>query len=434
MGHRHGWLRLLPARPVPALLTAIAAMPPSALPAQSISRAIELGEVRTINSSILDEDREVQVVLPETYERTTVSYPVLFVLDGGSHLLHAAATTRFLARARNRIPEMIVVAIPNTNRNRDMTPGPGAATFQRVLAEEIIPWVEQNYRAAPERLLVGHSLSASFAVHTLLNRPELFAAYIAASAPLWRYDGLSMDMSHGLPRAAKAKASVYLSVGEYENARLRDGVARFAASLARIDPGSAPNWAYTDMKGEDHSSTPQRSLYNALEARYADWRFPFFDSQAELDSAGGQAGLEAHYERFSSHFGYRIPVPEERVLQVGRIYLEAERYSDVRKLAASSAAHYPSLAEALVNEIGYDQLRRGQLERALETFQLNSAAFPESPSVHDGLGDAYCRAGNAAAGRESYQRAAHLAGTRSPPHPRTERYQEKAREGCARAG
>ena len=208
---------------------------------------------------------------------------MLFLLDGSSHLLHASATARFLASARNRIPEMIVVAIPNTNRNRDMTPGPGATTFQRVLAEELIPWVERNFRAAPERILVGHSLSASFAVHTLLNRPDLFDAYVAASAPIWRYDNFAADMNVGLPRAAKAGAAVYLTVGEHENDQLRDGMERFAATLKSGSPSEVPAWSYVDMKDEDHSSTPQRSLYNALEARYKDWRFPFFEDQAELD-------------------------------------------------------------------------------------------------------------------------------------------------------
>src|SRR6185503_107291 len=300
-----------------------------------------------------NEDREVQIALPETYGRTAISYPVLFLLDGGSHLLHASATTRFLAAARNRIPDMIVVAIPNTNRNRDMTPGAGAATFQRVLAEELIPWVERNFRAAPERILFGHSLSASFAVHTLLNRPELFDAYIAASAPLWRYENLAADMKGGLSRAAKAAAAVYLTVGQYENEKLRDGVQRFAATLRGAAPAEAPAWSYLDMKDEDHSSTPQRSLYNALEARYAEWRFPFFEDQAELDQKGGLLGLEAHYQRFSKRFGYSAPPPEARLLQVGGIYTAAGRHDDVIRLARAYAAQYPAMAERLVNQVGY---------------------------------------------------------------------------------
>ena len=414
-----------------AALLAVAIIAPVDSSAQSANRQIGLGEARSFHSAILNEDREVQIALPDTYSRTTISYPVLFLLDGSSHLLHASATTRFLASARNRIPEMIVVAIPNTNRNRDMTPGPGAATFQRVLAEELIPWVERNFRAAPERILVGHSLSASFAVHTLLNRPELFDAYVAASAPLWRYDGFAADTRAGLPRAAKAGAAVYLTVGQHENERLRDGVQRFAATLGSAAPADVPAWSYLDMKDEDHSSTPQRSLYNALEARYAAWRFPFFEDQAQLDQAGGLQGLEAHYQRFSTRFGYSSPPPEACLLQVGRIYIAAERHGDVRQLARRYAAQYPAMAEGLVNQVGYDQLRRGQVDGAVQTFKSNTEAFPGSPNVHDSLGDAYCRAGDAASARKSYQQAARVAQTQSPPHPRLGRYRETANKGCA---
>lgn len=400
-------------------------------PAQTPNQPIVLGEAGTIRSAILDENREVQVALPESYGRTAIAYPVLFLLDGSSHLLHATATSRFLASARNRIPEMIVVAIPNTNRNRDLTPGPGAATFQRFLGEELIPWVERTYRAAPERILFGHSLSGSFAVHTLLNRPDLFDMYVAASAPLWRYDSLAADMRAGLARAARAGAAVYLAVGEHEHAQLREGVRRFAAALDAAEPGARPTWSYLDMKDEDHSSTSQRSLYNALEARYAEWRFPFFEDQAELDRVGGLQALEAHYERFGKRFGYRSPPPEARLRQVARIYVTSARHDDVIRLASAYAVPYPAAAEGIVNQAGYDQLRRGEVQRAVETFKRNAEAFPASPNVHDSLGDAYCQAGEAALGRQSYQQAARVAGTRSPPHPRLGWYEGKAAKGCA---
>ena len=323
----------------------------------------------------------------------------------------------FWHRARNRIPEMIVVAIPNTNRNRDMTPGPGAATFQRVLAEELIPWVERNFRAAPERILVGHSLSASFAVHTLLNRPELFDAYVAASAPRWRYDNFAADTKS---RAPARRQSRRRDVPHRRPARERAAARRraaFAATLRSAAPAEAPAWSYLDMKDEDHSSTPQRSLYNALEARYAEWRFPFFEDQAELDQAGGLQGLEAHYQRFSTRFGYSSPPPEAGLLQVGRIYIAAERHDDVLQLARTYAAQYPAMAEGLVNQLGYDQLRRGQVDRAVQTFKNNAEAFPDSPNVHDSLGDAYCRAGDAASARRSYQQAAGVAADAVPATP-----------------
>jgi hypothetical protein len=42
----------------------------------------------------MQEQRRVLVTLPASYERTAVGYPVLFMLDGSSHILHATATSR----------------------------------------------------------------------------------------------------------------------------------------------------------------------------------------------------------------------------------------------------------------------------------------------------------------------------------------------------
>lgn len=261
--------------------------------------------------------------------------------------------------------------------------------------------------------------------------PRRLDLLLPASAPLWRYDGLAADMRDGLSRAVKAGAAVYITVGQHENERLRDGVKQFVSALKGAAPGDAPAWSYVDMTDEDHSSTPQRSLYNALEARYAEWMFPFFDDQAELDRAGGLQGLEAHYQRFSTRFGYRSPPPEARLLQVGRTYIAAGRHDDVLRLASAYTAQYPVMAEGLVNQVGYDQLKRGQVERAVQTFKSNAEAFPDSPNVHDSLGDAYCGAGDAVSGQRSYQQAARVAEKRSPPHPRLGWYLEKANKGCA---
>jgi predicted alpha/beta superfamily hydrolase len=208
--------------------------------AQEPGPAIATGESHVIQSRVMQEQRRVLVTLPESYQRTTVGYPALFVLDGSSHILHATSTTRFLAAARNRIPEMIVVAVPNTNRNRDLTPGAGAGRFERFFAEELLPWVDSAYRTVPERIILGHSLGGSFVTHALLNRPDLFDVYIAASAPLWRYDSLARDVRAGLARAGKAGKAIYLSVGEHETAQLRGGVTAFATTLRSALPSGGP--------------------------------------------------------------------------------------------------------------------------------------------------------------------------------------------------
>lgn len=415
-------------RLVLVLFVAGALAAPSGGAAQASSRPITIGEARSIRSNVLQEEREILIALPQSYARTAVGYPVLFLLDGGSHLFHATATVRFLASARDRIPEMIVVALPNTNRNRDLTPGPGAIAFQRFLGEELIPWIESNYRTAPERILMGHSLGGSFVTHALLNRVDLFDAYIAVSAPLWRYDSLARDSKAGLARAAQAGAALYLTVGEHENERLRQGVDRFAASLESADSAAVPAWSFAVLADEDHSSTAHRSLYNALETRYAEFRFPFFEDLAELDSIGGLKGLEAHYDRFSKRFGYQSVPPESRILAVGRLSVAAERHDEALQLAAAYAGSYPAVAEQLTNATGYDQMQRGQFAEAVQTFRQNVERFPNSPNVHDSLGDGYCRIGDRAAAGESRLQAVRVA--EQLLHPRLQSYRAKLEMPC----
>jgi predicted alpha/beta superfamily hydrolase len=378
---------------------------------------------------VLDENRQILVTLPESYERTTVGYPVLYMLDGSSHILHATATTRFLASARNRIPEMIVVAVPNTNRNRDLTPGPGATRFQQFLEQELIPWVDSTYRTVTERVIMGHSLGGSFVTHTLLNRPQLFDVYIAVSAPLWRYDSLSRDTRAGLPRAAKAQRVLYLTVGEHENPRLRGGVADFVTVLKSSDSSSVPRWSFADLPDEDHNSTPHRSLYAALETHYAPYRFPFFEQAAELDSVGGLEAIQAHYARFGARFGYAARPPEGPILAVGRIYLAEGKHAEARHLAVAFKDAYPVIAEQIVNLTGYDLMRRGEVQQAAEVFKQNVALFPNSPNVYDSLADAYCRLGDVSSAGESMRRAVGVAERKS--HPRLNRYRERAEKPCS---
>jgi Tfp pilus assembly protein PilF len=107
-----------------------------------------------------------------------------------------------------------------------------------------------------------------------------------------------------------------------------------------------------------------------------------------------------------------------------------EDVRNVIRLARAYVVQHPALAQGLVNQVGYDQLSRGQVDRAVQTFKNNAEAFPDSPNVHDSLGDAYCRAGDNASAKRSYEQAAHVAETRSPPHPRLNWYREKAKKGC----
>ncbi|MGH8546951.1 MAG: alpha/beta hydrolase, partial [Gammaproteobacteria bacterium] len=110
-----------------------------------------------------------------------------------------------------------VVAVPNTNRRRDLTPthtlldGEGneqalfAATgrgdkFLQFFREQLFPEVESKYRTIPHRTIVGNSLGGLLALHAMVQSPDLFQGYIANDPSLW------WDDQYVLRQAKKAIA------------------------------------------------------------------------------------------------------------------------------------------------------------------------------------------------------------------------------------
>src|SRR5262245_51706236 len=80
----------------------------------------------TIKSQVMGEDRVILVHTPPGYETGDQRYPVIYMTDGAAQLGHTASTIAFLAQ-NGRMPQMIVVAIANTDRTRDLTPTNGTA-------------------------------------------------------------------------------------------------------------------------------------------------------------------------------------------------------------------------------------------------------------------------------------------------------------------
>ncbi len=146
----------------------------------------KLGILDSIQSSVLHETRPLIINLPKDYKTSNKTYPVLYVLDGlESNLIDALNVTYKLG------VQMIIVAIPNTDRDRDMMPlstptyevkKPGAEYFLSFLEHELVPHIEAHYRSNGHSTIRGRSLSGLFIMYAFLEKPQLFDHYIGTSA------------------------------------------------------------------------------------------------------------------------------------------------------------------------------------------------------------------------------------------------------------
>jgi predicted alpha/beta superfamily hydrolase len=78
-------------------------------------------DVVNLDSKVLNEQRQYHVLLPENYSKVSQHYPVIYRLDGAGNI---PMMREVLGRLRDSdaAPDVIIVAIENTDRLRDMYP------------------------------------------------------------------------------------------------------------------------------------------------------------------------------------------------------------------------------------------------------------------------------------------------------------------------
>lgn len=92
---------------------------------QTQPNQVVIGSIETIHSKILNEQRRILVYVPSSASSeiyTKQSYPVVYLLDGGSAQFSSVVGMIRQLNLSYSCPELIVVGIPNTERTRDLTP------------------------------------------------------------------------------------------------------------------------------------------------------------------------------------------------------------------------------------------------------------------------------------------------------------------------
>ena len=121
--------------------------------AQVENSEITIGITHTIRSSVLNQDRTIQIYVPDDYENSEKSYPVLYILDGQWYFLSGVAIQKAL-RTPGAIPEMIVVGIKNSNPLRRTLFSDDSDKFTSFLKDEVISFIDSNYRTTKERVIL----------------------------------------------------------------------------------------------------------------------------------------------------------------------------------------------------------------------------------------------------------------------------------------
>jgi predicted alpha/beta superfamily hydrolase len=184
------------------------------------------------------------------------------------------------AEENEQIPEMIVVAITNTDRTRDFTPDKsnqkqGSAAFLYFLQHELLPEIDKQFRTKPYRVLAGHSLGGLFAVESFLKQ-SVFNAYVAIDPSLWWDNGtLVKTAENALKNTRPVPTSLFITQA---NNPFNEGldvdakgnsIQGFLADLKAFDANGVI-FKHVFFSQEDHFSVPLPSFYQGLSFIFKD--------------------------------------------------------------------------------------------------------------------------------------------------------------------
>ena len=220
----------------------------------------------TITSEIMGADYELYISFPISYStKDSITYPVLYVMDGRRDFEMFNQINRFLSYSGNTEDVIIVgVGFSQDPKNRtnlrffNFTPSVmdtavtnkiemkqglpkgtiktgGGAKFLEVLKTEIIPFVDKSYKTNSDRGITGHSMGGLFTAYCLLNSDGFFTR-IGISSPYLKYKNEEF-LDQAILQFTENKTwdipptKVFMSAGGKEDLHILPNMTKFIAYL-----------------------------------------------------------------------------------------------------------------------------------------------------------------------------------------------------------
>ncbi|MDR0430497.1 MAG: esterase family protein [Tannerellaceae bacterium] len=169
-----------------------------AIAATSFAQKGQVLETPTVKSDILGMERKYAVYLPDGYNESDQSYPVLYLLHGSGddhtgwvqfgQVEHIAGKTIAEGKAARMI---IVMPDANTARRGYFNDIKGDFNYEDFFFKELIPHIEKTYRVRSERryrAIAGLSMGGGGTIFYTLHQPGMFAAAAPLSASTGNWD------------------------------------------------------------------------------------------------------------------------------------------------------------------------------------------------------------------------------------------------------
>ena len=225
-------------------------------------------------SRFLRNQRDLIVYLPPGYhQRPQRQFPVLYLhdgqnlFDGATSFIpgmdwHVGQTADDLI-LRGAVQSLIIVGIYNLGKERiyEYTPtiaprlgGGRADRYAKFLVQEVMPFIQQEYRALPDARVTGmggSSLGGLLSLYLGLKYPQVFGRLAALSPSVW----WNQRVIHRFAAAApvEPRPRIWLDIGTNEGPRIVHDVEEFRDVLLQKGWQLDRDLHYQRVEGAGHN-------------------------------------------------------------------------------------------------------------------------------------------------------------------------------------
>jgi predicted alpha/beta superfamily hydrolase len=243
-----------------------------------------------IRSHYNQEDYNLFIRVPNDYGIDNKSYPILVVLDPNflfsslyginsvaqNYIIcgighdgvdfcdlpqHERSDISEIARSRDFLPfgldpNIFIEGAPKDLVNRILQCTGKADDFMLLIKNQIIPFLESNFRTSHNHTILGHSFGGVFVCFAFLNYPEIFSNYIAISPILDSRYYVQKEMFGNQYKFSEGrKSNVYIAIGSLEDDdRTTNYLQKLEKECRKITDHEQIIGKFELVQGEDHVS------------------------------------------------------------------------------------------------------------------------------------------------------------------------------------
>jgi len=301
----------------------------------TISVYSQKSEVMEFPSQELGETRLIKIHIPKSYEADGDRvYPLTIILDS-EYLFDVYVANAKLFAAKDKAPEQIIVGITQNQsspkeRYQDCEydqinsmPTKKSTEFYKFIRNEVLNYMDNNYRISPFRTIVGNALTANYINYFMIEKSPTFHAYINLN-PSYAPDILTM--LHDKIPAIDTSIFYYIISGDYNGNKHK--IISDVDNLLKSSQNEMFNYHYDKIDSSTKVASIGQGIAGSLAFIFDQYsaisKEEYINKVSRLSPPEAIEYLEKKYVEIEYLFGANIKIRERDIYAIEGIILDKD--------------------------------------------------------------------------------------------------------------